>query len=291
MKLCDAVAFAHDRNFLHRDIKPHNVMVGQFGEVSVMDWGIAVAIAKDPNKPWASVATGPAGTPAYMAPEMAAHNPSELGVVSDIYLIGAVLYEIVTGTPPHPKRGNAREALLAAAANEIVPTDKSGELIDIAYRAMATNPYDRYQSVQELQDAIREFQSHSESIKLSESAEVHLDEARQQNSSDEFARARFAFEESVKLWAGNTAAVEGLAVATLDHAQNALEQENFELGISILDPTVAEHQGLIKKLKERRNARRRLAMLTRVAVGVAILAVVGFLVASYRYSVDQQIAA
>ena len=52
MKVCDAIAFAHDRNFLHRDIKPHNVMVGEFGEVSVMDWGIAISLAKDPDQPW-----------------------------------------------------------------------------------------------------------------------------------------------------------------------------------------------------------------------------------------------
>ncbi|MCA9133746.1 MAG: serine/threonine protein kinase, partial [Planctomycetales bacterium] len=115
MKVCDAIAFAHDRDFLHRDIKPHNVMVGEFGEVSVMDWGIAVSLSRDPTRAWAAVASGPAGTPAYMAPEMAAFNPSELVVVSDVYLLGAVLYEIVTGTPPHPRTGDTNEALLAAA--------------------------------------------------------------------------------------------------------------------------------------------------------------------------------
>lgn len=275
MKVCDAIAFAHDRNFLHRDIKPHNVMVGEFGEVSVMDWGIAVAITKDPTQPWASIATGPAGTPAYMAPEMAAHNPSELGVVSDVYLLGAVLYEIVTGTPPHPRTGDTGEALLAAAANEIIPTTRSGELVDIARRAMATKLDDRYQSVKELQDAIREYQSHSESIKLSESADHHFSRAIEDKNSDEFARARFAFEEALKLWDGNTAAQHGIRVATIAHAENALAQENYELGISILEAENPEHRELLNKLEAHRAARNRLAWFSKIAATTALLAVLG----------------
>ncbi|MCC9603440.1 protein kinase [Stieleria sp. JC731] len=284
MKVCDAIAFAHDRNFLHRDIKPHNVMVGEFGEVSVMDWGIAVAVQRDPTKPWASVATGPAGTPAYMAPEMAAHNPSELGAVSDIYLLGAVLYEIVTGTPPHPKTGDTRAALLAAAANEIIPTTKTGELVDIARRAMATNLEDRYQTVKEFQDAIREYQSHRESIKLSESAKQHYQSAAENHSSDEYARSRFAYEEALRLWDGNHSARQGLKVATLAHAKNALDQENFELGISILDASDPSHRDLLNKLESSRAQRRRLAAVSKIAAAtaaIAVFAVVGVTFYSY----------
>ena len=274
MKVCDAVAFAHDRNFLHRDIKPHNVMVGEFGEVSLMDWGIAVAIERDPSKPWASIATGPAGTPAYMAPEMAAHNPSELGVVSDVYLLGAVLYEIATGTPPHPRTEDTREALLAAAANEIVPTDKNGELIDIARRAMATNLSDRYQSVPELQDAIREYRSHRESIKLSESADIHYRNAVANHSSDQFARAKFAYEEALRLWDANLPAKHGLRVTVLAHAKNALDQENYELGISILDANNPNHRDLLKQLETKRASSRRLATVSKIAGGTAVAAIV-----------------
>ena len=284
MKVCDAIAFAHDRNFLHRDIKPHNVMVGEFGEVSVMDWGIAVSITADPDQPWASVATGPAGTPAYMAPEMAAHNPSELGVVSDIYLLGAVLYEFVTGTPPHPRTGDTGEALLAAAANEIIPTTRTGELVDIARRAMATNLDDRYQSVQELQDALRTYQSHRESIKLSESADEHFSRAIQRKDSDEFARSRFAYEEALRLWDGNTAAVSGIQIATMAHAQNALDEENYGLGISILDHENPEHRELLSKLEAKRAARQRMGHYVKLAAAtaaVAILSVVAVVTHSY----------
>ncbi|MEL6109614.1 MAG: protein kinase, partial [Planctomycetota bacterium] len=292
MKVCDAVAFAHDRNFLHRDIKPHNVMVGEFGEVSLMDWGIAVAVERDPSKPWASIATGPAGTPAYMAPEMAAHNPSELGIVSDVYLLGAVLYEIATGTPPHPRTDDTREALLAAAANEIVPTDETGELIDIARRAMATNLSDRYQSVPELQDAIREYRSHRESIKLSESADKHYRDAVKNHNSDQFARAKFAYEEALRLWDENLPAKHGLRVTVLAHAKNALEQENFELGISILDPANSSHQDLLKQLETKRASSRRLATVSKIAGAtavVAILSVVGVTFFSYERLKDSAV--
>lgn len=292
MKVCDAIAFAHDRNFLHRDIKPHNVMVGEFGEVSVMDWGIAVSLKPDPDKPWAAIATGPAGTPAYMAPEMAAHNPSELGVVSDVYLLGAALYEIVTGHPPHPRSGETREALLAAAANDIVPTDKTGDLVDIARRAMATKVDDRYQSVKEFQDALREYQSHRESIALSENADRYFASAEESGSSDEYARARFAYEEAIRLWPGNSHANRRLRAATIAHAANALNQENFELGISILDADNPDHRDVLGKLERRRASRRRLHWFSKIAALTAVGAIlaVALVTVSKNRELDKQYA-
>lgn len=291
MKVCDAIAFAHDRHFLHRDIKPHNVMVGEFGEVSVMDWGIAVSIKDDPERAWIATASGPAGTPAYMAPEMAAYNSSELGVVSDVYLLGAVLYEIVTGNPPHPCIGDTNDALVAAAANEIVPAGRNGELVDIARRAMATNLEDRYQSVKEFQDALREYQSHRQSIKLAESAHEHLASAKQSGRSDEFARARFAFEEALRLWSENTHAAQGMREATLAHAENALKQEDFELGISILDANNPAHRNLLSRLQSRRAQRQRQTRLARLAAVVTVVAVlVVMVVLSVAYlKVNEQV--
>src|SRR5690606_8689637 len=99
-----AVRFAHARGVLHRDLKPGNVMIGNFGEVYLLDWGIAVALRDDGTGrfPLASEATELAGTPSYMAPEMLGREAGPpLSERTDVYLAGAVLYELITGRPPH----------------------------------------------------------------------------------------------------------------------------------------------------------------------------------------------
>ena len=99
--LARALDFAHSRGILHRDLKPDNVMIGAFGEVYVVDWGIAVSLRDDGSGrlPLAAEASGLGGTPAYMAPEMLDSNG--LSERTDVYLLGAILYEIVAGRPPH----------------------------------------------------------------------------------------------------------------------------------------------------------------------------------------------
>ncbi len=176
MKVADAVAFAHSRGVIHRDIKPENVMLGDFGEVLVMDWGLAMSTAAFRKADSITQTSSMGGTPAYMAPEMATGPIDRIGPASDIYLLGAILYEIITGKPPHTGK-NVMNCLFAAAQNEIQPTEHSGELMDIALKAMSTVPGDRYASVQDFQAAIRQYQSHSESIVLSTRAEQDLEAA------------------------------------------------------------------------------------------------------------------
>ena len=107
LKICDAVAFAHSRGVVHRDLKPDNVMVGEFGEVQVLDFGIAgeegateppTAVTQDlhPRTLHGTVM----GTPAYMAPEQARGETAQVGVRSDVYGLGATLWELLTGVPP-----------------------------------------------------------------------------------------------------------------------------------------------------------------------------------------------
>ena len=155
MKVADAVGFAHSRGVVHRDIKPENVMLGDFGEVLLMDWGLAIVL----HSPSANKA-GMAGTPAYMPPEMAIGTGDARGPASDIYLMGAILYEIITGHARRIPDPRSRACLLAAAQNEIQPSPRSGELVDIALKAMAAEPEDRYASMVDFQEAIRQYRSH-----------------------------------------------------------------------------------------------------------------------------------
>ena len=172
LEVCNAVSFAHSRGVLHRDLKPDNVMLGSFGEVYVLDWGIAVTTRPDPLLSLASDSKGICGTPSYMAPEMAEGDGAKLSERTDVFLLGAVLHHILTGKAPH--QGATVIAVLTAAWESKAPTfgaDVAEELGAICRRAMARLPEDRYASVQELRDALEGFLRRRDSLALATEAE------------------------------------------------------------------------------------------------------------------------
>ncbi|MCA8911577.1 MAG: protein kinase, partial [Planctomycetes bacterium] len=144
LKICDAIDFAHSKGILHRDLKPENIMVGQFGEVLVMDWGLAKQIddreSNTPNKLpknetsrfTLDVALGAdddsretregtiSGTPAYMAPEQARGNVKEISPRTDIFCVGAILYEMLCLVPPY-LASSMTDALDQARAHQLLP--------------------------------------------------------------------------------------------------------------------------------------------------------------------------
>lgn len=185
-RVCEAVAYAHNRGVLHRDLKPQNIMLGQHGEVMVMDWGL-VKVADASSVQHQGVRTERAqarlhetllgsiqGTPAYMPPEQAAGHHDSLGPYSDIYSLGAILYEILSGHPP--VIGRSPQAVLTSVMEGRIPPparpegswnlgtrwDKEwsqptthlshapGELLKICDRAMSLSPNQRHQSADEL---------------------------------------------------------------------------------------------------------------------------------------------
>ena len=165
LKVCDAVGFAHARQIVHRDLKPENVIVGEYGEVTVMDWGLALDVSTEgrsglcTQRERATVA----GSPAYMAPEMALAQVERIGPATDIYLLGAILHEIVTGKPPHAGRTifEVLEHAAAAKLEPIVPrpglSKEVRELERMLRKAMAEDPGKRYGTVAELQTDLRAF--------------------------------------------------------------------------------------------------------------------------------------
>ena len=246
MRVADAVAFAHSRGIVHRDLKPENVMLGRFGEVWLMDWGLAYATDEYDKT---GVSSGPqmGGTPAYMPPEMAKPN-GKVDRSSDVYLLGAILFQIVTGCAPH-QGSSVMYCLLAAARNEIVPTREKGGLIDIAYKAMATERRDRFRSVTEFQAALRRWMSHSESLAIARSAQSLLGKARESGDYEDFIRAIFGFEQACTLFPENEDAASSLGDARYQYAEIAAGNGDFDLALSLLDASDEKHRTLLQRVE------------------------------------------
>jgi WD40 repeat protein len=284
MKVADAVAFAHSRGVIHRDLKPENVMLGDFGEVLLMDWGLAIVL----HSPSAKKA-GMAGTPAYMPPEMAIGPVTRVGTAADIYLMGAILYEIISGHAPHTGT-TVTACLMAAARNEILPSARKGELIDIALKAMSAEPEDRYVDMVAFQDAIRQYRAHSESISLSTRADEDLRTAATRNNYEAYARALFGFQEAHELWEGNARAKDGILEATLAYATRAMQKGDFDLGASLLDEKIPQHEPLLKEIRAAQRDRdtRQQRLKTARRVGTALLVTIVVVVTAAFFIVQAE---
>jgi serine/threonine-protein kinase len=166
LKICDALAYAHHRGVVHRDLKPANIMVGDFGQVYLMDWGLAKLIRSEPASGAGALmnAKGPVGTPDFMAPEQARGNPAEVDERADIFGVGALLFEILTGQGPYGAERDQRQTLKRAAEGQIVSIDAACEpfgvarrIRAIAERATQPDPAKRYATITEMRDAMRAF--------------------------------------------------------------------------------------------------------------------------------------
>ncbi len=281
MRVADAIAFAHSRGVVHCDLKPENVMLGDFGEVLVMDWGLAQLMPEFAKPEGVARSAAGGGTPAYMAPEMA-RGKGDIGYHSDIYLLGAILFEIVSGKPPHTGV-NVMQCLHFAAQNRIRKTDASGPLLEIALKAMATKPEDRYQSVSELQQAIRDYLSHAESRHLADRAELVLAKAERTQDYQLYSQALASYREALSLWEENSDATVGAHRASLSYANCAYERGDYELALSLLDgdefkstDSAAETRQVVLKAQAERDSRqKRLKQTKRILACLAIVTVCG----------------
>lgn len=286
IKVADAIGFAHTRGVVHRDIKPENVMLGDFGVVMVMDWGIALAKPEFEKLDSITPATRLGGTPSMMAPEMAIGPVERIGPAADIYLLGATLFMVITGQPPH-HAANVSQCLRAVANNEIRPYDAkhNGELMNIALKAMSDHPDDRYADTTQFQDAIREYRSHAESISLATRASEDLKIANETRSYPQFTRAQFGFEEAIALWDGNERAHAGLKKTPIDHAEAAYANQDYDLGLSLLNPNEPDHTELIGRLKDALRLREQreatFALLKKTAVAMLAFILIGGSIALY----------
>ncbi|MDF1663352.1 MAG: serine/threonine-protein kinase, partial [Planctomycetota bacterium] len=250
MTVCNALAYAHDKGVIHADLKPENIMIGQYGEVFLMDWGVAIDVREqapatvDPT--WIehkSTVRHPRGTPVYMPPELAKGDGPQIGVWTDVYLLGAILFEILTGSPPHRAK-NLTEVLKRArlAEEPDFSTEVPEELRDICRRAMNRVPHKRFESVIEFRRALEDYLEHRESIRIADRAELILTATLEDclescvagirnhyELYSRFAEAVAGFSQAQMLWPGNLVAQSAEHQARLSYARLALTNGDYGL--------------------------------------------------------------
>jgi len=206
LQVCHAMAYAHERGVLHRDLKPQNVMVGSLGQTYVLDWGLAKVLGASqdhkpphPNAPGSTeapvVSARPtahqtrlgsiAGTPAYMAPEQARGETDQIDARTDVYALGSILYEILTGEAPYDD-DDSYEVLARVLAGP-PPAVRSTrrllppELVATCERAMAREQADRFASAHDLAAEIEAWldgaRKREQALQITERALTAVDDA------------------------------------------------------------------------------------------------------------------
>lgn len=294
LSVSQAVAFAHSKGILHRDIKPSQVMVGDFGEVLLVDWGLALPNAiRDGHAeelhramgPVDDQLTNPAGTPAYMAPEQTDLDTRRLGSWTDVYLLGGTLYYLLTRHPPH--QGDTRdEVYLRAMQGTVKPMQDCApgraippELAALVRDALDPNPQSRIRTAQEFAARLRDCMSGAvrrrESRAIAEEVAARLpgessDYRALADLSSQILRARL-------LWPGNPEAAALRERVLTEFARGALRHGDLMLAeVQAERKEDAAGRGeLMREIAEAREAARRDRATRRLAIGgVAALAVI-----------------
>ena len=178
VRVCETVSHAHSLGIVHRDLKPANVMVGEYGEVYTVDWGLARrgstgcsdanyddGLAKRSASPLETREGTVVGTPSYMPPEQALGAVERVGPHSDVYALGAMLYTLLTGSPPFGGReegSSLRKVLRDVVSGETAPIHlldprAPAELVSVCNKAMAPDPECRHESAGQLAADLRAF--------------------------------------------------------------------------------------------------------------------------------------
>jgi serine/threonine-protein kinase len=304
MSACNALHYAHARGVVHRDVKLDNVMIGRFGEVVVVDWGIAIKPADCAQRRHG----GTVGTPAYMAPELVVGDVAAMDARTDVYLLGATLHHALVGAARH---AGANLHAVLFAAHESAPFEYDArvpaELAAILNRATSRDPAARFDSALALRAALADFRRHRGSTASSDEAAVRLEELRAlvegaEGDGDDherrvhalMAECRFGFQLALRGWKGNEAALLGLARCLELSARHELRRRDVARARALLGELaspppelVARADALAAELEAERVEGERLAALgkdqdLRIGGGaqVAIVAVLPLLALS-----------
>jgi serine/threonine-protein kinase len=268
-QVCNAVHFAHSRGILHRDLKPENVMIGAFGEVYVLDWGLAVSVRPDPTGrlPLLEHAREVAGTPCYMAPEMLLADPGALSERTDVYLLGAIFYEIFAGRPPHD--GSHLQAIIASIvlSEPVFGAGFPQEAAAMCRTALHREPDGRFESAERLRVAIEDYLQHRGSRKLAHEARQSLDkllalleigspsEERSLAAYNLLGECRFGYRAALAAWEGNDAARKGLDRALVAVATHELTEGSPASAAALLREVASVPESLNERVEAAVRAR------------------------------------
>lgn len=258
-QVSQAIRYAHNRNILHRDLKPDNVMIGEFGEVYVVDWGIALSLteADEGPLPRARDASAMAGTPCYLAPEMLGDAP--LDARTDIYLLGAVLYQILSGRPPHRPDSLATLMEDIQKSSPVIPEDAPPALAAICRKAMSAAPGDRFQDVSAFASALQAYLQTRGSQALAEEAAVQLAALEDCLAASEidnhevyrlFGAVRFGYETALETWQANQQARDELDRARTEMIEYELSRGHARAAHAILQELEAPPEALRGRVEE-----------------------------------------
>ncbi len=262
MAVARALSFAHSRGVIHRDVKPSNVMLGAFGEVYLVDWGIAREL-DDPSQVDAPFEV--AGSSGYMAPEQLLGNPSAFGSWTDTYLLGATLYHVLTGKPPHSgvamglRVADALDGKPAPPLPESVPA----ELRRIVERALEPSPERRTATPDELRLAIAAFLRHRGALQLVDRGDLDRSRAAQAGESGDEGSweqacqaADLAYRAALEDWPECEGAALGVRALARARVERALARGEVQAALRIVEA----HADLPPELVERVAAARAAAV-------------------------------
>ncbi len=256
-RVCEAVHFAHSRGVVHRDLKTANVMIGEFGEVYVLDWGIACNFSNHDGTEHQQLI----GTPSFMAPEMLSGGQEPLTPRTDVYLLGGMLHEVLTGQPRH--EGKTLLLVLYNAWHSEpfdYPASVPRELAALCNRAMHRDPSKRVPDARAFAEALMTFHEHRASERLTEAAYERLSALKALVPGSDHATAQrlwteasFGFRQAIGQWPESLHAHEGRREGTVLMIRHELASRNAQTAQELLATLDAPPEALTAEVAQLRD--------------------------------------